>query len=320
MKKFAIGIDFGGTYVKLALVDRKGRLRHRANLATSDYKTKEALLDAVVFEISGILIKSRLGLKDLLGVGIGVPGVVEFEKGLIYNLTNVPGWKNVPLKKILESKLKIPVLVDNDVNLMALGECRFGAGKDARDLICITLGTGVGAGLIIDGRLYRGASSAAGEVGHMPLKEKGFKCGCGSNGCLERYVGNRSVVEEIKKLIRSGRPTLIKDLVKKDLSLITPEIVSKAAQKGDRLAIDLWRTIGTRIGITLSGVVNLLNPEKVIIGGGMANAGEVLFKSIRQTVDERALPIASAAVKIVKAKLGKDAGIIGAAALFFCRK
>ncbi len=317
MKRYAIGIDLGGTYTKLALVDKNGKVRCRTKLPTTDYKSKEALLTAIVAETGAILKKARLSFRDLLGVGIGVPGLVDFERGLVYYLTNVPGWKNVALKKILERKLKVPVLVDNDVNLMALGESRFGAGQGAKDLVCITLGTGVGGGIIIDGRLYRGASSAAGEVGHMPLKEGGLKCNCGSFGCLERYVGNRYIVDEIKSKIKSGRPTKIRELVKGDLSLITPEIISRAAKKNDALAIDCWRTTGRRIGVTLSGVVNLLNPEKIIIGGGLANAGEVLFKAIRDTVSERALPVSRSAVKIVKAKLGNDAGIIGAAALLF---
>ncbi|MDP3786215.1 MAG: ROK family glucokinase [Candidatus Omnitrophota bacterium] len=317
MKKYAIGVDLGGTYTKLALVDKNGRVHCRAKLPTTAYKTKEALLTAIVAEIGAILKENRLSFRDLAGVGIGVPGLVAFEEGLVYSLTNVPGWKNVRLKKILETRLrKIPVLVDNDVNLMTLGESRFGAGRGAKNLVCITLGTGVGGGIIIDGNLYRGTSSAAGEVGHMPLKEEGLRCNCGSFGCLERYVGNRYIVDEIKDKIRSGRPTKIRELVRGNLSLVTPEIISKAAKKKDALAIECWRRVGKRIGVTLSGVINLLNPEKIIIGGGMADAGEVLFKAIRDTVNERALPVSKGAVKIVKAKLGNDAGLAGAAALF----
>ncbi len=316
MKKHAIGIDLGGTYTKLALVDKKGNLFYRTKLETEAFNTKEELLSAIVAETEGILRKARLTCKDLGGVGVGVPGIVDFKRGLIHYLTNVPGWNNVPLKKILEKRLKSPVLVDNDVNLMALGEYRFGAGKGARDLVCITLGTGVGGGIIIGGGIYRGASSAAGEIGHMPLKEHGMPCNCGSVGCLERYVGNRYIVHEIKNKIRSGSASLIMKLVKGDLSLVTPEIISRAAKRKDKLAVDLWREVGRRVGTTLSGVINLLNPERIIIGGGLAEAGEVLFKSIRDTVDKKALPVTKSAVKIVKAKLGSDAGVVGAAALF----
>lgn len=320
MTKFALGIDLGGTYVKLALVDTKGRISHRAKLSTAAYRRRAELVDALVSEVGAILKKARLSPKGLLGVGIGVPGLVDFERGLVYYLTNVPGWENTPLKRLLAARLKVPVLVDNDVNLMALGEYRFGAGKGAKDLVCITLGTGVGGGIIIDGLLYRGSTFSAGEIGHMPLKEEGLPCNCGGSGCLERYVGNRYITEEIRKKIRGGSPTIIKKLVKDDLSAITPEVISKAAKEGDRLSIAFWNAVGKRIGVTLSGIVNLLNPERIIIGGGIAEAGDMLLKPIRETVNKRALPVPRKAVKILKAGLGNDAGIIGAAALFFYPK
>ena len=317
MNKFAIGIDLGGTFTKLALVETNGRISRRAKLFTTAYKTRGELVSAIISEVRTLLKEGHLTPKELLGIGIGVPGLVDFDRGLIYTLTNVPGWKNTPLKAMLEVRLRVPVLVDNDVNVMALGECRFGAGKGAKNLVCVTLGTGVGGGIIIGGSLYRGFTFSAGEVGHMPLKEEGLPCNCGGYGCLERYVGNRYIVEEIKGKIRGGSHTAIKGLVDGDLSEITPEVISRAARKGDRLSIDFWNTVGKRIGVTLAGIVNLLNPERIIIGGGIADAGEPLFKAIRKTVKERALPVPRRAVKILKAKLGNEAGVIGAAALFF---
>ena len=317
MTKFAIGIDLGGTYTKLALVNAKGLISYRAKLSTLAYKSRAALMAAIVSEVRIILGKARLTPKALLGVGVGVPGLVDFESGLVRDLTNVPGWKNTPLKKILRERLKIPVLVDNDVNLMALGESRFGAGRGARNLVCITLGTGVGGGIIINGKIYRGSSFSAGEVGHMPLKEDGLPCNCGGRGCLERYVGNRYLSDEMKNKILSGRKTAITELVSGDLSAITPEIICRAARKGDRLSMDFWNDVGERIGVVMSGVVDLLNPERLVIGGGMSDAGELLLKPIRQTIKERAMAVPNGAVKILKAELGNDAGIVGAAALFF---
>lgn len=296
MVKFAIGIDLGGTYTKLALVGSNGKIFQRSRLSTTAYGTKEKLLKAIVSEIEKILARARLPKRRLAGVGIGLPGPVDFKRGLVYDLTNVPGWKNTPLKRLLERKLGLPVLADNDVNVMALGECRFGAGRGAKYAVCITLGTGVGGGIIIDGEIYRGPSFSAGEVGHMPLKEEGLACNCGGYGCLERYVGNRYISDEFGS---------------------TPETLSAAARKGDRAAIEAWERIGKRVGTTLAGVVNLLNPEKIIIGGGLAGAGELLFVPIRKMVKRRAMPVARKAVKIVKARLGNDAGMIGAAALFF---
>jgi glucokinase len=170
--------------------------------------------------------------------------------------------------------------------------------------VCITLGTGVGGGIIIDGGIYRGSTFSAGEVGHMPLKEEGLSCNCGGYGCLERYVGNRYISEEFRSM-------------KGGASLVSPESISIAARKGDKASIELWDRVGKRIGTTLAGIVNLLNPEKIIIGGGVAEAGELLFGPIRKTVKRRAMPVPGRAVRILKAKLGNDAGVIGAAALFF---
>lgn len=317
MKRYAIGIDIGGTHTKLALVDKAGRLSYRAQVPTQGYSDKDSLLNALVSETGNILCKARLSFDDIAGVGIGVPGIVDFKRGFIHYLTNIPGWKNVALKKILETKLNVRVLADNDVNLMAWGEYKFGAGRGAENIVCITLGTGVGGGIIVEGKLYRGASSASGEIGHIPIKEKGLRCNCGGLGCLERYVGNKYIVSGVQSKIKRGDSTLIRQLVNGDLSLITPEIISYAARRKDALAVGVWEDAGRKIGFVLSGVINLLNPERIIIGGGMADAGYVLFKAVRMIIEERALPVNRKIVKIVKAGLGNDAGMIGAAALLF---
>lgn len=304
MTKFAIGIDLGGTYTKLALVSSSGKILQRARLSTQEHASRDGLLKAIASEIDVLLRKARLTRRQVKGVGIGVPGLVDFSRGMVYGLTNVRGWENTPVKRLLERKLKIPVLADNDVNVMALGECKFGAGKGARNAVCITLGTGVGGGIIIDGGIYRGSTFSAGEVGHMPLKEEGLSCNCGGYGCLERYVGNRYISEEFRSMEGGA-------------SLVSPESISIKARKGDKASIELWDRVGKRIGTTLAGIVNLLNPEKIIIGGGVAEAGELLFGPIRKTVKRRAMPVPGRAVRILKAKLGNDAGVIGAAALFF---
>lgn len=305
MKKFAIGIDLGGTYTKLALVSPKGKIVERGRLSTADHPTRDGLLLAISSEIKALLKRAHVHRSSVKGVGIGVPGLVDFRKGIVHDLTNVKGWKDTPVKRLLENKLKLPVLADNDVNAMALGECRFGAGKGAVNAVCITLGTGVGGGVIIGGGLYRGSTFSAGEVGHMPLKEDGLRCNCGGYGCLERYVGNRHISREYRVMKRGRGP------------LISPESISIAAKKGDRTAIELWARVGRRVGTTLAGIVNLLNPEIIIIGGGVSEAGEYLFGPMRETVKKRAMKVPGGAVKIAKAKLGNDAGVIGAAALFF---
>jgi glucokinase len=215
----------------------------------------------------------------------------------------------------LKKRLGVPVFVDNDVNVMALGEMRFGAAREASNMLCITLGTGVGGGLIFDGKLYRGSSYAAGEFGHVPIGIDGPKCNCGGKACVEAYVGNRYIVRDVIARIEAGEKTMIKKLAGGDLSKITPETIDEAAANGDRFAKNVWVDVGNKVGIGLAGAVNLLNIEKIVIGGGVAEAGKVLFDSIRDTIAARAMKLSAKTVKVVRAKLGYDAGVIGAATL-----
>jgi glucokinase len=215
----------------------------------------------------------------------------------------------------MEKKMLTPTFIDNDVNVMALAELKFGAAKGTRNAICLTLGTGVGGGIILEGSLYRGSDSAAGEIGHIPINVGGIKCPCGGWGCMERYVGNEYIVKKTRKEIQGGRNSLINKLTNGDLSKITPQIISRAAKLQDRLAKEVWQEVGRNLGVALVGVVNFFNPEKIIIGGGISGAGRILFDELRKTIKKRAMPVQARTVKVLKSKLGKDAGIIGAAML-----
>lgn len=310
-----IGVDIGGTNIKLALMDKKASLRGKHVFSTTSFKGKDALIDGIVGEINLLLSKYDVKKKDVIGIGIGAPGIVDIRTGTVHSLTNIPDWQEVPLGNILKKRLKLPVYVDNDVNVMALGELFFGAGKGAVNMLCITIGTGVGGGLILGGRLYRGSSYAAGEFGHVPVNIDGPGCNCGGRACVEAYAGNSYIVRDVIKKIENGARTSIPEIVKSDLSKITPEVISRAADSGDEFAKNIWIDVGAKVGVGLAGVVNLLNLEKIVIGGGIAQAGNVLFDSIRKTIDERAMKLSARTVKVVKAKLGYDAGLIGAATL-----
>lgn len=313
--KLLIGVDIGGTNIKLALVDKSGHLKGKHIFSTTSFKNKAALIDGIINQAEVLLSKYSLNKKDIIGIGIGAPGAVDIRTGTIHYLTNIPDWQEVPLGNILKKRLGMPVFVDNDVNVMALGELFFGAGIGAINMLCITLGTGVGGGLILEGRLYRGSSYAAGEFGHVPIGINGPKCNCGGMACVEAYVGNHYIVRDVVNRIKRGSKTLIKRLVNNDLSKITPEIISEAERRGDKFAKGIWKDTGNKIGIGLAGVVNLLNVEKIVIGGGVAEAGKTLFDSIRKTIEERAMKLPARTVKVVKARLGYDAGLIGAATL-----
>ena len=298
--KYIIGIDLGGTYIKLGLLDSEYRILDKQVLHTAKFIKKESLILAITDAVKCFIAAHQLKAKDALGIGIGLPGPIDSQGGIVRFLPNIPGWRDVPLKAILSKKLRIPVFIDNDANLMALAEYNIGSAKGSINAVCITLGTGVGGGLIINGRLFRGSAFAAGEVGHMPINEDGPVCNCHGRACLERYIGNKRILQTIKETF------------KKDISL---EELSAMAGRGNAKAIKIWQETGKKIGVALTSVVNLLNPDCVVIGGGVAKAGKILFDSIGKTVKVRAMKTQRQHVKILKAKLGEDSGIIGAAIL-----
>jgi glucokinase len=314
-KKYSIGIDFGGTNIKIALLQNISKVKQKLVFSTKKYKNRSEVISVFADICGKFIIENNIKKTQIYGIGIGVAGPIDFDKGYIHYLTNVKGWKNTHLKEMLSEKIKLPVYVDNDVNIVTLGELAYGAGKGYDNAICLTLGTGVGGGIVINGHLYRGANFTAGEIGHIPINMEGPKCNCGGHACLERYVGNKYIVERAKSLLNSNKTSLILKLVDNDLSQITPKVISEAAKKKDKIALKIWREVGKYLGVALTGLVNTLNPEVIIIGGGVSNAGKPLFDAIKETVKLRAMENPASFVRIVPAKLGEKAGVIGASVL-----
>lgn len=300
VKKFIIAIDLGGTNLKVALCDLNCNLLAKDVLNTVKFNKKEKLIIALSDSISKVIRNNNLCKGKVLGVGLGLPGPVDVRKGLVHFLPNIPGWHDVRLKQILEKKVKLPIYLDNDANLMCLAEYKKGAAVGTKNAICITLGTGVGGGIIINGKVYRAKDNATGEIGHLPINEEGPRCNCKGRACLEAYVGNNRIIAQAKEAFG------------KKISL---EELSALARKNNKLAKKIWLDAAGRIGIALTAAVNLLNPDCIVIGGGVAEAGKFLFDKIRKTIDERAMRIQAKRVKIFKAALGNDAGLIGAAIL-----
>ena len=252
---------------------------------------------------------------DIQGIGFDFPGQVDYKTGVVKLAPNIPGWVNVPIAKMIEDEFHIPTRIDNDVRCAALGELKFGAGKGCENFVCITVGTGIGSGLVINGKLVRGAANAAGEIGHIKLQmHDGPICGCGDTGCLEAFASGPSIVAMAQEYLKSGKSTKFREMAGVD-GEITPYIVAKAAEAGDPVAKRIFEKTGYYIGMGLVSVINLLNPEKVIIGGGVAEAGDLLLEPIRKTIKERAMVIAGSSVEIVPAELGNSAGVIGASML-----
>ncbi len=307
--RHAIGVDFGGTSVKIALVDERGNLKAEQRIITEHEKDRDEWLTKICAAISDLK-----GDITISGVGVGVPGFVDYERGFIYDLANVPGWTGVPLADLLEQRLNVPVRIDNDVNAMAIGECTFGAGRTFQHAVFVTLGTGVGGALLINNQLYRGAHSMAGEIGHVSIDMNGRVSPQGKGG-LEQYVGNRRIVERVIGELEKGRKSLIEDLVNGDRSQITPKQVKEAAVKGDALALETLEFVTDCIATAFSSITYILQPQAFIVGGGVAQDADMLFDLIRKKLSTRLSPHFFKRLEIKPAELGGNAGMIGCGTL-----
>lgn len=298
--KFIVAVDLGGTNLKVALLDLKYKIKDRAVLSTKRFFKKDSLIQAIIDSIYSIIKNNRLNKINILGVGLGLPGPIDIKRGIVHFFPNIPGWQDVNLKNILEKKLRLPVFLDNDANLMCLSEYKLGAARGAKNAICLTLGTGVGGGIIIDGKLYHGSTDAAGEIGHIPINEKGLRCNCRGIACLETYIGNNRIMKEAKRIFRRN---------------ISLEELSYLAKKQNKKALTIWSRVAGHLGIALVGIVNIFNPDCIVLGGGVAGVGRILFDRVRKIISSQAMAVQARHVKVLKARLGNDAGLIGAAIL-----
>lgn len=304
MQGTAIGIDFGGTTVKFGVVADGKVIARLPPIQTLNYQGHETLLIAIRQAIGEL----RELQPEVSAVGAGLPGMVDSLNGRVWQLSNVRGWEDVPLTALLEEWTGLPAAIDNDANAMAYAEWLHGAGLEGVNVVCVTLGTGVGGGLILNGNLYRGSRLGAGEIGQMTIDPTGRPGGYGNCGALEKYVGNHQIAERAQDLYSKAGVT-------KTLEECSPLALEEYASAGDLVARQVWEEVGFAIGITLCDIVWLLNPDRVVIGGGVARAGEHLFAPIRKVIEQRTMKIFHDSLTIVPAQLGNDAGIIGSAAL-----
>lgn len=313
-QRWTVGVDFGGTTIKAGLVGASGRVTRLCALSSGGIGRPGPFVETLGKAIEALAQSVGVRPAQLRGVGVGAPGPVDVARGVVHLLVNVPGWHNVPLGARLERRLGCPCAVDNDVNLFTLGEWRFGAGHGARSLVGLTLGTGVGGGLMCDGALYRGASGAAGEVGHMVIDPRARRCGCGARGCLEAHVGTSAILHLARAALQRGAPTL-RAVWKRCGGRLTPAMVAQAANRGDAAARRVWRDVGHALGIGVANLVNALNPDCIVIGGGVAKAWPHFAPTMLATVRAQAMRVSVEAVRIVRAQLGDSSGILGAAVL-----
>lgn len=267
---------------------------------------KEKVISRLLDAIDNVIEKS--GVK-VHGIGVGCPGPLDSKKGVILSPPNLPDWRRVPLKKIIERKFRLPVVIENDANCAGLGEAARGAGRRTSSMVLLTLGTGIGSAIVLDGKLWTGKGGFASELGHVSIDLNGPKCGCGNRGCIEVYASATAVVRRVKEALRDGS----RSRFFKPADRITAAQIYRAAEEGDRLSRSIVDETAFYLGAAIANIINALDPEVIVLAGGMAKAGKEFFNRIRKVAKERALKESRRGVRIISAKLGEDAGIIGAA-------
>lgn len=309
-KPYVIGIDLGGTNIKGACAEARGEVFTRASRLTEVHKGKKGVIyniASLVEEMKGRLNPSQYELK---GIGIGIAGAILIKEGMVLRSPNFPDWINFKVKEALEDALALKCFIDNDANLVALGEWWQGAGKDASSLICLTLGTGVGGGIILNGQIWHGKEGMAAEIGHMIIEPEGPLCPCGSKGCLEALCSAKALVRMVRDALKEGRKSSMKDTPS-----LSPEVIRQAALEGDQLAREVWEKMGRYLGIGLGNLICIFDPEVIVIGGGVAEEWNLFIKFSMDEMRSRVKVVSPERVRIEKARLGQDAGPLGAAYL-----
>ncbi len=314
MDKYAIGIDLGGTKIIAGIVDiHSGKVLYSAKKKTKKEKGADEITLKVCNIVEELISTSEISPNDISSIGIGLAGQVDRKKGILISAPNL-NCVNINFKEILEKKLNIPTFIGNDVEVATLGEFSFGAGKNKNNFVCIFVGTGVGSGIVINGKIYHGASGTAGEIGHIIVASEGRSCGCGGNGCLEAYASRSAIEQKIKGAIKKGHKSLITDFIKKD-GLIRSKHIKKAIELHDEVVLDCLSEAAEYLSSGIASIINFFNPELIIIGGGLIEAVDFFFDMTKNKAIKKSLPTPSEYVKIEKTKLGDFSGVIGAALL-----
>lgn len=316
-RKLAIGVDLGGTTFKVGAVSPAGELIAQAEYDTPRAKSEPLALFAVASAVGGLMEQAAIKPAQLVGVGIGIPGPVDPESGIIRRAPNLPELDGVNAVELIGDRLNTTVHIANDAFCATLAELRWGAGRDVANLVMLTLGTGVGGGIALDNQVRRGPRGIMGEVGHIVVEPGGRRCGCGNHGCLEALVGKAGMVDHAIRLLEQGMPSVLSERGGRKHEQISPRMIAEAAREGDALALEVMATAGHYLGVALCSCIVLADPDLIVLGGGIAAAGDVLFEPIRRTVRHRSMISEFDVSRIVPAELGNEAGMFGAAALVF---
>ena len=309
-KKVVVGVDVGGTNLRAAVIDKSGEIKSRRSIPSEANKGIEFVMENLTS-----VLKKIMENESITAIGLGIPGIIDSADGVLTQAPNITKVMNFPFRKILLKKLgsDIPIVLENDANCAAVGELWKGAGKNVNSLIMLTLGTGLGGGIILNGKLWSGVNGMGGEIGHMTIDPDGPKCNCGNYGCIESFASAEAIRRMIKEGITDKRlKTILRDRVTQVSVNAIPELVRDAANEGDKFALRIWESIGKALGIAIANLVNLLNVEMIIIGGGLSNSWDLFIDTTKREAKKRALRAPMDKVQIRRCELGDDAGPLGA--------
>ncbi|MDZ7673411.1 MAG: ROK family protein [Halanaerobiales bacterium] len=313
-KDYYIGIDIGGTKILTALADKEGKIINKAQNPTEADQGRDVIINNIKDTIDRVINNSKVKNEDIYKIGLGTPGPLDLKKGKIIENSNL-SWKDVPIVKILEKATGIPVILENDANAAGLGESFFGAGRGADNVVYITISTGIGGGVIIDEKIFHGKGNAA-EIGHMTLiPDSEFQCGCGNYGCFEAVASGTAIAKRGKEVIKENKSGLIYKYSEGDIDNIEAPLIAAAARDGDQDAVEIYKLTGRLLGVGIANVVNLFDPEIIVLGGGVMHAEDLFIDELKKSLKERALKSNLKNLQIKNAKLGKNAGVMGAIAV-----
>ena len=312
---FAVGVELGAANLRAVVIDLEAKIVAKIAKETKADEGKDKVFKRITEIIHQVIDASGVEKEKIKGIGVGISGIVDYQKGICLFCPNIKGWENVPVKRLLEEKFGMEVSIDDSSRMAALAEHWCGLARKVENFIFVNVGVGMGSGIFTNGQLYRGSRGTAGELGHTTIDENGPRCQCGNRGCLETLVSGPAIIRRTRERLEEGVVSLIGEMSGGDFAKITPEMVAQAARKGDKLAFNIMEKTGRYLGIGIANAVNLFNPELVIIGAGVSGAGDLFLDTVKRTVKARALHTASTSVDIKLSELGDITAARGAAIL-----
>jgi len=314
-ERIAVSVDLGGTFIKAGAIDERGKILHEIRAETRASEGVDAVLWKIATVAESVMKHLVIAPEDVVGLGIGCPGLTNTDTGTVHFAPNMPGWNEIELGPRLSDKLRMPIVVENDANAAAWGEYWMGSGKGASSVVLFTLGTGIGGGIVLNGEIWHGFTDTAAELGHMIVEADGEPCGCGNRGCLEAYSSVTGIRRRAAKAIDEGKQSVLETYLRN--GELSGEQVYTCALSGDLLAARLMREAGYYLGVAAVSIIHILNPQRVLFAGGLAAASDMIMSPILEVTRTRTLPVPRAKASVALASLGEKAGLIGAAGCVF---